>query len=115
MKLLITLFLIISPGLLIAQKTYEPIDKMGWEIPVISDLDIDPEKDLGSVTYLLEVDKNGAIKKVKMLSSTFSEAAELKVRDHVKNIKLSRRTEKGKIGYKGTLEISLDLCRNVKD
>lgn len=116
MKSLIAFLLVLIPELLIAQnhKKYEPIDSVGWELPVISELDINPETDSGSVTYLLTVGKDGLIRNVKILSNTFSEAAESKVRNEVKGLKLSKKeSRKNKPGAKGTLEISVATCASV--
>jgi hypothetical protein len=119
MKLLIALFLIISPGLLIAQnqEKYQPIDSVGWELPDVSGLDdFDPLTEMGSATYLLVVSKAGRIKKVKVLSSTFNEMSELKLRNHIKDLTLTKKeTQNGQLAYKGTLEISLGACIDNRD
>jgi|GEM_PF-3075525 len=113
MKLLIALFLIVSPGLLIAQKTYEPIDKIGWELPEISVPKSFTPLDSGTVNYLLSITKSGKIKGVRIISNTFSKEAESKLRAEVKGMSLTKREVK--VGYKGTFQISLVTCLDDKN
>lgn len=115
-KSLIALFLVILPGLLIAQNHYKPIDSVGWELPEFSiPENFNPSLDSGAVTYLVAISKTGTIKKISMLSNTFNHDAESKLRDQVKNATLVRKESDSKtIRYKGTLEISIMACKDVK-
>lgn len=111
MKLLIALFLITIPGLLIAQKSYEPIDKIGWELPDFTELQGFEQSDLGSVTYLIVLNKSGQIKKVRTLSNTLNDQTELKVRNQLSGLTLAKKKPwDGHLGYKGRLQIDMGSC-----
>lgn len=94
MKPLAILFLLGLPGLLIAQNStkYEPIDSVGWVLPRISldDFDYPPS---GSVKYLLVLDENGFVKKVRVLSNTLSALDESKIRSQIKGSTLLKKNE----------------------
>lgn len=113
MKLLIILSLITSPIALIAQdkKVYEPIDKIGWELPDVWGPDGLTEHETGTVNYLLTISAKGRIKGIKVLTSTFAPEVERKLRDDVKKLTLIRMPDRaGKIRHQGTLEISAISC-----
>lgn len=118
MKVLFALFLIVLPELSIAQnqKTYAPIDSIGWELPDLSELQGFERSDLGSATYLLVLNKAGEIKKVKVLSSSFAEQTELMLRNQLTGLTLTKKKSwNGKPGYKGKLEISMGACMDDRD
>lgn len=118
MKVLFALFLVILPGWSIAQtqKTYAPIDSVGWELPDLSELEGFERSDLGSVTYLLVLNKSGEIRKVKVLSSSFAEQTELMLRNQITGLTLAKKKNwTGKPGHKGKLEISMGACMDERD
>lgn len=110
MRLLITLFVVISSQTLIAQK-HKPIDQVGWEMPEISMPENLSPADSGTVNYLLKIDKSGKIKDVKIISNSFNEEVESGFRNQLKDITLTKKkSDQGSTSYKGTFEISLKQC-----
>ena len=88
-----------------------PIDQAGWRM-----VNYDPHSvnssETGSVEYQITLTKQGTVKRVILLNSTFTPQTEKKWRDHINTMQFERvsSTKPRKKDYKGSISISTDWC-----
>jgi hypothetical protein len=88
-----------------------PIEQAGWRM-----VNYDPHSvnssETGSVDYKITLTKQGTVKRVTLLKSTFTPQTEKKWRDHINTMQFERASsvKPRKKDYRGTISLSTDWC-----
>ena len=117
MRKLLFISLMITSKIVFAQSKqdlYQPIDQAGWLMTNLGQPSNLTVADTGRVSYLLKFSERGELKKIQVLSSTFSKKAERDWRKQVRSAVFSPQKAKLEMRYVGTLLIERQRC-NTED
>jgi hypothetical protein len=91
---------------------YPTIDQLGWHITTIAEPEKLKESDVGSVVYLITLNNEGRVQKLKVLSTTFSTRVERAWRKQIKRSTFINvaRSERQSDTIEGTLLVTRDGC-----
>lgn len=116
MKGFIILLWVIVPQIVLAQKDSIPesLDKLGWTLLNFEQPEKITELDSGRATYLITLNKNGYVKSIELLRSTFRVEAEREWRKIIERYEFEQKESfSGQPPkYKGTLFIE---CKSGRD
>jgi|GEM_PF-2442416 len=91
---------------------FSPIEELGWQIMEFSEPPDLRDSDIGEVNYLLTLDANGKVTRIKVLSSSFEKKTEKRWRRQILKSKFTRlkNNKPAASQYRGTLLITREMC-----
>jgi hypothetical protein len=98
-------------------RDFPTIDELGWQITDLSEPPDLKDTDIGAANYLVTLNENGKVKKIEVLTSTFSRKLEKLWKKQIvagRFIRLRDLPAKEK-EYRGTLVVTREMCNKDPD